>query len=83
MLLHECQLSDLDVPGMYPEVIDHAGLNGAIRNVRFRAAAAPPAWRHQGSCWWWHLEQEPAPESCIFVISMLYLVGIHLGGMRI
>jgi hypothetical protein len=79
MLLYECQLSDLDKPGMYPGVIDHAGLNGAIKIVRFRAAAAlVGVTRHQPG-WVQGLGCESHLETARFVISTLKLVGASVG----
>jgi hypothetical protein len=79
MLLHECQLSDLDMPGMYPGVIDHAGLNGAVRIVRFGAAAAlVDVTRHQPG-WVQGLGCESHPDTARFVISMVELVGDSVG----
>lgn len=79
MLLYECQLSDLDKPGMYPGVIDHAGLNGAIRFVRFRAAAALADVTRQQPGWVQGLGCESHLETAIFVISILKLVGASVG----
>jgi hypothetical protein len=79
MLLYECQLSDLDKPGMYPGVIDHAGLNGAIRFVRFRAAAALADVTRQQPGWVQGLGCESHLETAIFVISTLELVGASVG----
>ena len=79
MLLHECQLSDLDMPGMYPGVIDHAGLNGAIRVVRFHAAAALVGVTRHQPCWVQGLGCESHPETARFVISILKLVGASVG----